>query len=193
MNDPHEIQLITSSSSTPAKRSYCQQCGRTAATRHVKFFRIIGAVIVFQFTVSGGFLCKSCIHRYFWDYTLITLCLGWWGCLSFVFTPFVILHNIFRYAFCLGMPARPKEHTTANAKSGKAKTDGPDKYSAKPAAGNKVPRTVGIRRFFRSLRSWRTREQGIPCTQCNRLAFPIEGTSRYRCSSCGCRFEDPGI
>jgi hypothetical protein len=191
MSDSHEIRLNTSSSSTPGKVSCCQECGEIAATKRVEFWRVIGAVFVFHFRASAGLYCKSCIHRYFWEYTLVTLCFGWWGCISFVLTPFVLLHNIFRYALCLGMPSVVKVKTPTQTVAGKTETHGASRFSGKPAVEKKVPWTARIRRFYCSLRKrWRN-EKRIPCVQCNRLAFPIEGTSRYRCWNCGCRFEDP--
>jgi hypothetical protein len=74
----------------------------------VQFFWLIGAVIVFHFRWTGGNLCTACIHKVFWEYTLITLGLGWWGWLSFLLTPLVLLHNVIRYAWCLGMPRAPQ-------------------------------------------------------------------------------------
>ena len=42
------------------------------------------------------------------------------------------------------------------------------------------------------LRGRRGRDRGIPCVQCHRTAFPIEGTAtHYRCWNCGSRFEGP--
>src|SRR5262249_18888096 len=131
--------------------------------------------------------------RYFWEYTLVTLCLGWRGCLSFIFTPFVLLHNIFRYVFCLGMPPVPKETTSSQTVAGKTYTDASGKSSATPVVENKVPWTARIRRLYRYLRKSWSKEKRIPCVQCNRLAFPIEGTTRYRCWNCGCRFDDPEL
>jgi hypothetical protein len=42
------------------------------------------------------------------------------------------------------------------------------------------------------LRGVRNRDQGIPCVTCGKVAFPLEGSrTRYRCWSCGCRFDGP--
>jgi hypothetical protein len=47
-------------------------------------------------------------------------------------------------------------------------------------------------RTFHYLRGRRDRDAGIPCVQCRRTAFPVEGTTvRYRCWNCGCRFQGP--
>ncbi len=84
MDSPREILLKTTAPSPPQEKScYCQDCGAKAPTKYVEFYRIIGAVVLFHFKTIGGNLCKSCIHKYFWDYTLLTLGLGWWSCLAF--------------------------------------------------------------------------------------------------------------
>ncbi len=85
--------------------SYCEACGVVAETRHVAFYQNIGALIVRFSSSAEGHLCKSCIHRYFWSMTTINLLLGWWGVISFILNPFLILNNIIRYVGCLGMKA----------------------------------------------------------------------------------------
>jgi hypothetical protein len=43
------------------------------------------------------------------------------------------------------------------------------------------------------LRGYRNRDAGIPCVRCQKRAFPLEGlTTRYRCLTCGNRFDGPG-
>jgi hypothetical protein len=125
MDDPREFRLHPPPTSPPPPSSYCQECGAKAATKQVEFYQIIGAVIVFHFKAGGGQLCKSCVHEHFWNYTLVSLCLGWWSCLSFLLTPFVLLHNIVRYVFCLGMPRPPKEQAVTPAPTMKAEPKGP--------------------------------------------------------------------
>jgi hypothetical protein len=45
---------------------------------------------------------------------------------------------------------------------------------------------------YHYLRGRRNRDQGIACLQCKATAFPVEGTTqRYRCWSCGSRFDGP--
>jgi hypothetical protein len=49
-----------------------------------------------------------------------------------------------------------------------------------------------VHRTYHYLRGRRNRDRGIPCAQCQRTAFPVEGTTKlYRCCVCGCRFEGP--
>ena len=49
-------------------------------------------------------LCRPCIGRYFLSYTLTTLFLGWWGMISFVMTPFILLNNVGLYLLALRLP-----------------------------------------------------------------------------------------
>lgn len=85
----------------------CQVCGVEAPTKYVAFYQNIGALVMrFSKSVQGN-LCKSCIHKHFWEFTGINLLLGWWGMISFVVTPFFVLNNTFRYLLCLGMPPVP--------------------------------------------------------------------------------------
>jgi hypothetical protein len=94
----------------------CQACGVEATTRYVSFHQNIGVLVVrFSKSIEGR-LCKSCIHKHFWSLTGTTFVLGWWGTISFIITPFLLLNNVVRYALCLGMPpvapgAQPPELT----------------------------------------------------------------------------------
>jgi hypothetical protein len=85
--------------------SYCQNCGLEAPTKYVRFFRIIGMLILLEIKSVKGDLCKKCINEYFWRFTGITLVLGWWGVISFVLTPFCLLNNVIRYIGTLGLEA----------------------------------------------------------------------------------------
>src|SRR5271154_7157097 len=83
----------------------CEACGISAPTKHVSFYQNIGALVL-RFTRSiQGNLCKPCIHKYFWEFTSITLFAGWFGIISFIITPFLILNNVFQYLGCLSLPS----------------------------------------------------------------------------------------
>ncbi len=85
----------------------CQLCGVEAPTKHVAFYQNIGALVLRFYKSVDGNLCKSCIHKTFWKFTLVNLFLGWWGVISFILTPFLILNNLIRYLICLGMDPVP--------------------------------------------------------------------------------------
>jgi hypothetical protein len=85
----------------------CQGCGLEAETRYVAFYQVIGAVVVLYHTSVAGQLCKSCINKHFWGKTTTTMLLGWWGLISFIITPFVLVNNVVRYMLCIGMVTPP--------------------------------------------------------------------------------------
>ena len=56
-------------------------------------------------------MCKRCIRKYFWEFTLINFTLGWWGMISIIVTPFFILNNVIRFLCCLGLAPVPEGAT----------------------------------------------------------------------------------
>jgi hypothetical protein len=54
-------------------------------------------IAVFRYRTLKGTFCKPCIAHYFWEYTLVTLALGWWGLISFVLTPLMLVNNLFYF------------------------------------------------------------------------------------------------
>jgi hypothetical protein len=90
----------------------CQACGARTATKHVRFHQNIGLLIVRLPKRVEGHLCKSCIHKYFWECTAITLFFGWWGLISLCVTPFILINNVIYYVSCLGMPSSPIREST---------------------------------------------------------------------------------
>ena len=85
----------------------CQNCGVEAPTKYVAFYQNIGALVMRFSKSAEGNMCKSCVHRTFWEFTLMNLVLGWWGLISLIVNPFFILNNIARYVICLGMAPVP--------------------------------------------------------------------------------------
>lgn len=81
----------------------CQICGCDAELRHVSFHQHTGMLVLWIHRSIKGKLCKSCISRHFWEMTTSTMCLGWWGMISFIITPICLINNIGRYIYCLGM------------------------------------------------------------------------------------------
>lgn len=85
----------------------CQACGIEAPTKNVEFHQNIGALIMrFSKSIKGN-LCKSCIHKHYWQFTAINLLLGWWGMISLIFTPIFLINNFVRYMLCLSMEPVP--------------------------------------------------------------------------------------
>jgi hypothetical protein len=81
---------------------YCEACGQHPAARHVVFHQNVGLLIIRLSKSIRGDLCGGCIHKYFWEFTAINLLLGWWGIISFIVTPFLVLNNLLYYAGMLG-------------------------------------------------------------------------------------------
>ena len=87
--------------------SICESCGLPAPTKYVEFYENVGALVMrFHRSVKGN-LCKPCIDRWFWNLTGKSFLLGWWGIVSFILTPFILLNNFLRYITTLGMPRPP--------------------------------------------------------------------------------------
>lgn len=83
----------------------CEACGADRETRYVEFHQHIGLVVIMLHSSVKGELCRDCISQNFWATTGVTLVAGWWGCLSFVITPFVLVNNLVRFLLCQGMDA----------------------------------------------------------------------------------------
>lgn len=85
----------------------CQSCGIEAPTKYVSFHQNVGVLVMrFSKSISGN-LCKPCIHSHFWKMTGITACFGWFGFISMIISPFLIINNVGRYLFCVGMEPVP--------------------------------------------------------------------------------------
>jgi hypothetical protein len=73
----------------------CQMCGRNAPTQKVNLYQNIGMLVMRTHRHIDGNLCQACISHYFWEYTLVSAVLGWWGMASFVMTVFILPNNIY--------------------------------------------------------------------------------------------------
>jgi hypothetical protein len=81
----------------------CENCKSPAETKYIEFHENIGMIVMRKHRSVKGHFCKSCIDYYFWDLTGKTMLLGWWGTVSFIITPFILLNNVFRFIFTIGM------------------------------------------------------------------------------------------
>lgn len=71
----------------------CQMCGATpAAPVTVRGHQ--GMLVVMRFLKREGLFCRTCALASFRDMQADTMVLGWWGPLSLVITPFVLLSNL---------------------------------------------------------------------------------------------------
>ncbi len=85
----------------------CQSCHRHGPTRNTWFIQNIGVVVAWFHKTVRGELCRTCIDKYFWEYTLISFFFGWWGIISFFVTCVTIPVNIINYLTSLSLPAIP--------------------------------------------------------------------------------------
>jgi hypothetical protein len=85
----------------------CQSCGIEADTRKVAFHRNIGALVVRFHKSIKGEMCKSCVNKYFWEYTAVNVTVGWLGIVSLVLAPVFTINNIVHYIPSLSMPPVP--------------------------------------------------------------------------------------
>ncbi len=104
-NDPQPDQSNYAPPQNETRRSldYCQACGKNFPTKKITFHKNIGLLIMRINRTATGNFCVYCIEKFFWEYTAITLYLGWWGVISFFTTPFNLLINFFNYLRTLNM------------------------------------------------------------------------------------------
>jgi hypothetical protein len=84
---------------------YCQSCGAIAPTKTVKFHQNIGLLVMRFHRHIEGDLCKSCISKYFWQFNLVNVTLGWWSVISLIVTPIFIINNLVYYIGSLDLPS----------------------------------------------------------------------------------------
>lgn len=73
----------------------CQVCGIEAPTLDLSFRQNIGLVILRQEKTISGRMCKRCCNKNFWNYSFITLFVGWLSPLSLILAPIYLLFNIY--------------------------------------------------------------------------------------------------
>jgi hypothetical protein len=81
----------------------CQLCGVIAPLKYIEFYANIGMLVARRQLSIKGRLCKNCINKYFWKYTVTNIFLGWWGVISFFATGLYIINNTARYIGALGL------------------------------------------------------------------------------------------
>jgi len=78
--------------------SVCEVCLQNKPTRYIDLYENVGALVMRYHKQIKGELCFECQKFIFWRFTLKTLFLGWWGVISFIITPFILLNNVIRYS-----------------------------------------------------------------------------------------------
>ncbi len=75
---------------------YCQSCGAIGPTKKLTFIRMIGLLVFAHFRTVKGELCAECAVKYFWEFSGMTLLLGWIG-VSIFAIPLIFLVNWINY------------------------------------------------------------------------------------------------
>ncbi|HVX86200.1 MAG TPA: hypothetical protein VH253_15560 [Phycisphaerae bacterium] len=83
--------------------SRCQACGRNAPTKHVRYYQNIGMLFMRQLRTVDGSFCKRCSRHFFLKLTGLTLVTGWWGLISAIMNPFLIINNVVRFVGTLSL------------------------------------------------------------------------------------------
>jgi hypothetical protein len=87
-------------------RPVCQACKKPGQVAHAELRQNIGALYLrFSRRVNGD-LCRPCLDRYFWTYTLVTTAVGWLGIISLVLAPIYVIGNISSYVKARGQLSR---------------------------------------------------------------------------------------
>lgn len=76
---------------------FCSTCIQFGPVKKVTFRKNVGMVFARRTSKVEGELCGRCIEKHFWSFTATTLFLGWWGVISFLVSPFILLGNLFEY------------------------------------------------------------------------------------------------
>jgi len=87
--------------------SICGECGALGPTKRFLFYESVGALVMRFHRSMNADLCKPCGHRFFWNFTGKTMLLGWWGVISFILSPLILINNTIQFARTLSMDAPP--------------------------------------------------------------------------------------
>lgn len=90
---------------------HCAICKVEAPLKHVVFQYNFGLLYRRVYKKIDGYLCKDCINKIFWRFTLINL-VGWLGIISAVVAPFCLVSNIAFFLQARNLP-RPTDEAKA--------------------------------------------------------------------------------
>jgi hypothetical protein len=82
---------------------YCSACGVEAMTKMLTFKQDIGIIAIRLHKDVEGSFCKSCMHKFFWQTSLITVFFGWWSFPSLLIAPYYLINNIVQYLASIKM------------------------------------------------------------------------------------------
>ncbi len=79
----------------------CGSCGNVRQVVPVTYNHNIGMLVLRRTVTLKGFLCKSCVHKHFWEYAWKNVILGPWGFISLIAAPIYLLMNVYAYLVAL--------------------------------------------------------------------------------------------
>jgi len=85
----------------------CQVCGRDVPVKYVEYYQNIGMLVLRQMRSAKGNMCKRCSNHYFFRMTGLTLVTGWWGLISAILNPFLIVNNMVRVVSTMSLADAP--------------------------------------------------------------------------------------
>ncbi len=85
----------------------CQRCGFEAPNKYVQYTENVGLFIVRFRNHFAGHLCKKCNRRVYWRMTMVNVLLGWWGIVSLLMTPGILIDNLIWRLRTRSIPSSP--------------------------------------------------------------------------------------
>lgn len=77
--------------------TYCTSCGEYGVTMNATYRKNIGMVFLRRYSEAVGDFCPVCQEKLFWKAFITNIFLGWWGVISFIINPFLIIQNVWNY------------------------------------------------------------------------------------------------
>lgn len=93
--------MNTAAAPTLSASGRCWLCQQMRATRKVTFHRTAGMLVIRRGYSRTGELCRSCIHRKYWEFQGKNLLLGPWELKSLLLTPILLVMNTGTYLTAL--------------------------------------------------------------------------------------------
>ena len=80
---------------------HCRFCGQRRSTTPVQYQRNVGMLYARRLYTVSGDMCRTCVHKKFWQFESLNLVLGPWGMISLIYTPVLLVTNAVEYGKAL--------------------------------------------------------------------------------------------
>lgn len=82
---------------SPLETPVCSSCKGPGPVAVALFRQNVGALVMrFEKRIQGR-MCRSCLSKHFWSYTLTTAAIGWLGVISILVAPIYVILNVVQY------------------------------------------------------------------------------------------------